>query len=145
MELELERGVGERIDAVAQVAPRRPSPGDGHRTTAPEPDRARIDADASVAVLRRCTALAARARVELLTESRRTASDDLCVLLGSMGEWSPELLDQPDPTMTVLCAAALQDLAARLPDPDGLLAARVEAVLVLLHSVMAAGRVTAPA
>lgn len=141
--MELERSAGERIDAVAEDAAR---PSNGNRRGAvPGPELGRIDAEASVAVLRRCTALAARARVELLTASRRTASDDLSVLLSSMGEWSPELLDAPDPTMTVLCAAALQDLAARLPDPDGLLAARVEAVLVLLHDVMAGGRVAAPA
>lgn len=116
-----------------------------HRATGPEPGRGRIDAETSVAMLRRCTALAARARVELLTESRRTAADELSGLLGTMGEWSPESLEAPDPTMTVLCAAALQDLAARLPDPGGVLSMRVEAALVLLHGVMAEGRIAAPA
>ncbi|MGO1226576.1 hypothetical protein ACT3SQ_05600 [Brachybacterium sp. AOP42-C2-15] len=143
--MELEREAGEQIDAVAQVGLGQPSSRGDRRGAAAEPDRVPIDADESVAVLRRCTALAARARVELLTESRRTATDELSALLSSMGEWSAHLMETPDATMTVLCAAALQDLAARLPNPDGLLAARVEAVLVLLHSMMAEGRVGAPA
>ncbi|WP_299305321.1 hypothetical protein [uncultured Brachybacterium sp.] len=141
--MELERGAGERIDLMAQVVAG--SSKGVRRAAAPEAESGHIDAESSVAVLRRCTALAARARVELLTESRRTATEELSALLGTMGEWSSARLEAPDPTMTVLCAAALQDLAARLPDPDGVLAARVEAVLALLHGVMAEGRVVAPA
>lgn len=141
--MELERGAGEQIDLMAQVVT---GAFNGvHRAAAPEADSGHVGAESSVEVLRRCTALAARARVELLTESRRTATEELSALLGTMGERSSDLLEAPDPTMTVLCAAALQDLAARLPDPDGVLAARVEAVLALLHGAMAEGRVAAPA
>ncbi|GAA4527142.1 hypothetical protein GCM10023160_22920 [Brachybacterium paraconglomeratum] len=141
--MELEREAGEWIEGAAQIAPGL-SNGDRREVLA-EPLRDRIDAESSVAMLRLCTALAARARVELLTPRRRAATEELSALLGAMGEWPPELLDAPDPTMTVLCAAALQDLAARLPDSGGVLSVRVEAALALLHGLMAEGRIAAPA
>lgn len=141
--MELERGAREQIDAVTQVVAHQPMAIPARRAAPPSPGHDRIDGETSVAVLRRCTALAARARVELLTATRRTASDELFELLGTMGEWSPEQMDAPDPTMTVLCAAALQDLAARLPDPRGPLSERVTTVLTLLHAVMAEGRIAA--
>lgn len=105
-----------------------------------------IDPDRSTAALRRCTALATRARADLLTSGRHDASAQLADLLEEMAGWDPAALVDPDPTMTVLAAAALQDLADRLaaPAPAGL-DARIDGVLDVLHAVMEQGRVAAPA
>lgn len=105
-----------------------------------------IAPDLSTAALRRCTALATRARADLLTRGRQDASAQLAEVLEEMSRWEPAALVDPDPTMTVLAAAALQDLAARLPSPaPSALEARIEAVLPLLRAVMDRGHVAATA
>ena len=103
-----------------------------------------IPPDRTTAALRRCTALATRARADLLTHGRREAAAELAALLEEIADWSPEGLVDPDPTMTVLAAAALQDLAARLPvpAPSGL-DARIDEVVRLLGGVMDRGHVGA--
>ncbi|MGO1567027.1 MAG: hypothetical protein ACTH0H_03525 [Brachybacterium sp.] len=141
--MELERAVDERIAAMTTAAEGKPAVIGPHRAEISH--LSRLDASVSTPMLRLCTALAARARVELLSENRHAATDELSALLDTMGGWESELLDAPDPTMTVLCAAALQDLAERLPDPGAELSARVDAVLELLHGVMEDGRVVASA
>lgn len=110
---------------------------------APRPVRPRPES--ATAMLRRCTALATRARVELLTPHHRPATAELTALLAEMAHWDETGAHDPDPTMTVLAAAALQDLAERLGDPgaEGL-AAGVHEVLDVLHGMMT-GRVDAPA
>jgi hypothetical protein len=106
-----------------------------------------IAPDHSTAVLRRCTALATRARADLLlTRGRQDASAELARVLAEMAPWDPAALVDPDPTMTVLAAAALQDLAARLPSPAPAgLDTRIEEALPLLRTVMDRGRVSASA
>lgn len=105
-----------------------------------------IGPEISTPVLRRCTALATRARVDLLTPSRHTAADELEHLLASLESWDPTALADPDPTMTVLAAAALQDLAGRLPAPArSTLGARIESALTLLRTLMDGARQSAMA
>ena len=126
------------------------SPADTLRTVTPLTISDRpfgvIGPEISTPVLRRCTALATRARVDLLSPSRHTAAEDLEHLLASMELWDPTALENPDPTMTVLAAASLQDLAGRLPAPARpTLGARIEAALVLLHTIMEGARQSAMA
>lgn len=112
----------------------------------------RLDSETTTMILRRCTALAARARVDLLSPSRCEAADELVDLLAQMESWEPATLETPDPTMTVLAAAALQDLAERLhlaqqrqePNPS-VLTTSTDAVLVVLQGIMARARVDVPA
>jgi hypothetical protein len=103
-----------------------------------------IPPDRTTAALRRCTALATRARADLLTHGRHDAAAELSALLDEIAGWTPSGLADPDPTMTVLAAAALQDLAARLPvpAPSGL-DVRIEEVVGLLRGVMDRGPVAA--
>ena len=119
------------------------------RQVIPSPDAVTatsIPAELSTAALRRCTALAARARADLLTRGRQEAAAQLAALLEEMGSWEASHLVYPDPTMVVLAAAALQDLADRLPVPAPAgLEVRIELVLAVLHAVMDRGRVVAPA
>ncbi|ATG51948.1 hypothetical protein CFK38_10780 [Brachybacterium vulturis] len=110
------------------------------------------DSETATMLLRRCTALAARARVDLLTPSRCEAADELLDLLAQMESWDPAALGTPDPTMTVLAAAALQDLAERLhlaqqrqePTPSALTTS-TDAVLDVLQGIMVRHRVDVPA
>lgn len=140
--MELARGT--HVESPAGIAE---AAGDGEpRGAVIAPQGARIDAEASTALLRRCTALAARARVELLAPSRGTAAGELTALLAQMEGWEAGSLEDPDPIMTVLAAAALQDLVEQLRDPATTgLATSAEAVLRVLRSVMAASRVDVPA
>ncbi|OFT54304.1 hypothetical protein HMPREF3159_10370 [Brachybacterium sp. HMSC06H03] len=119
------------------------------RQVIPSPDAVTatsIPADLSTAALRRCTALATRARADLLTPGRQDAAAQLAALLEEMGSWKASHPLDPDPTMVVLAAAALQDLADRLPVPAPAgLEVRIELVLAVLHAVMERGRVAAPA
>lgn len=112
----------------------------------PQRSPSTIGPEISTPVLRRCTALATRARVDLLSASRHTAADELERLLASLESWDPAALADPDPTMTVLAAAALQDLAGRLPSSArSTLGAHIETVLDLLHTLMDGARHSAMA
>lgn len=112
----------------------------------PQRSPSTIGPEMSTPVLRRCTALATRARVDLLSASRHTAADELERLLASMESWDAAGLQDPDPTMTVLAAAALQDLAGRLPAPArSTLGARIATALMLLHTLMDGARQSAMA
>lgn len=127
--------VTERAEAARQVPP------SSDAVTATS-----IPAELSTAALRRCTALATRARADLLTPGRQEAAAQLAALLEEMGCWEASHLVHPDPTMVVLAAAALQDLADRLPVPAPAgLEVRIELVLAVLHAAMDRGRVAAPA
>lgn len=139
--MELERAVDGRIIAMTAAAEGTPALIGHHLPEAPPPTR--LDTSVTTPVLRLCTALAARARVELLSQNRHAAADELSELLVAMSRWEPELLEPPDSTMTVLCAAALQDLAERLQDPGTELASRVEVVLALLHATLEKGPIGA--
>lgn len=109
------------------------------------PGTGRIGADVSTPLLRRCTALATRARVDLLSGGR-TAAEELEQVLATLESWDPKNLVAPDATMIVLAAASLQDLAERLPDPArSTLGPRISAVLHLLHTVMGGSRIDAMA
>lgn len=108
--------------------------------------------ETSTMMLRRCTALAARARVDLLCPGRGAAAEELTALLEEMASWEPARLQAPDPTMTVLAAAALQDLAERLARAEaqqtpasGMAITGIPAVLAVLQELMAGGRVDVPA
>ena len=111
-----------------------------------------LDSETATLLLRRCTALAARARVDLLSPGRCGAAEELGDVLTRMRSWEPSARDLPDPTMTVLAAAALQDLAERLrradqqgePSPSWL-ATSIDAALSVLQGIMAGGRVDVPA
>lgn len=139
--MELERGAEASSATTVETVT---TTGTGAPRLLAAPGIERIDPETSTSVLRRCTALATRARVEMLSPSRRAAVDELNVLLAEMRAWTPEALEEPDPTMTVLCAAALQDLAERLDDSAPvLLATRVGMVLDLLREVMGPARIDA--
>ena len=134
---------GPRHVTTAETSPIPQSPTLADHLPDAEPS-ALIPPDRTTAALRRCTALATRARSDLLTHGRREAAAELAALLEEIADWSPEGLVDPDPTMTVLAAAALQDLAARLPvpAPSGL-DARIDEVVRLLGGVMDRGHVGA--
>ena len=105
-----------------------------------------IDPAESTPLLRLCTALATRARVDLLTAGRRTASEELEEVLVVLESWKSTTIVDPDPTMVVLAAAALQDLLERLPETSRpSLGARVEAALGVLHALMRSARIDAMA
>lgn len=97
-----------------------------------------LPAEASTDALRRCTALATRARVELLGTGRR-AVEELGELLAEMARWEDVALLDPDPTMLVLTVASLQDLAERLDGTDGgELGDRIAAVVTRLRAELPA-------
>lgn len=107
---------------------------------------AMIAAVTSTPLLRRCTALAAQARVELLTESRRSATEELEGVLATIESWAPTEVVSPDPTMVTLAAAALQDLLERLSQvPMSTLEGRITRVLEVLHALMTASHIRAMA
>lgn len=96
-------------------------------------------------VLRRCTALATRARVEMLSGGRHPAAKDLLGVLEEIRGWGERELLTPDPTMLALSAASLQDLAERLPDSeDPALASAVGSVLGRLHRELEGASLAAP-
>lgn len=112
----------------------------GRRAESPE----LIGPDLTTPLLRRCTALAARARVDLLSGGRHDACDELEHLLVAIDAWDRSGIVDPDPTMVVLAAAALQDLGERLPaSVASTLGTRIAAVLELLHTLMDSRRIDA--
>lgn len=111
---------------------------------APGPDLAEqllaIPTSRSTALLRRCTALATRARVDLLVTSRRVDCDELAGVLTELGSWEGAHLDDPDPTMLALAAAALQDLGERLEGPQAMaLGTEITRALAVLHTAIPRG------
>lgn len=99
-------------------------------------DRIILHPDATTPALRRCTALAARARVELL-QRRQDSADELISVLDEITRWEDASLIAPDPTMLALSAAALQDLRERLAEhTEAELTARVDAVLTVLRDAL---------
>lgn len=119
------------------MTPHRSAP-EGAPTAGPITLDQAVLAEESTDALRRCTALAARARVELLGTGRR-AAEELEQLLAEMLRWDDAALLDPDPTMLVLAIASLRDLAERLDDPGSdELRARIAAVVARLHAVMPA-------
>ena len=140
--MELERGAGDENAPIAS-----PVLEGVELLFSEEPSAQRIAAETSTLILRRCTALAARARVDLLSaHPRAAAAAELVVLLESMESWSAAVLVSPDPTMTALAAAALQDLRERLQDPESaMLVGRIQGVLEILHSLMEGARIATPA
>lgn len=112
----------------------------------PIPEHAPIKAAISTPLLRSCTALAAQARVELLTESRRGATGELEGVLAIIEDWDPREVLSPDPTMVALAAAALQDLRERLPESaTSTLGGRIVRALTVLHALMETSRLRAMA
>lgn len=110
------------------------------------------DPESTTTMLRRCTALATRARVDLLSAGRGNAAGELATLLRGMRQWDPASLGAPDPIMVVLAAAALQDLVERLraadqplPEDSLALATGADAALEVLRELMAEGRIDVPA
>lgn len=102
----------------------------------PHPGTGTLPPEESTLQLRRCTALATRARVELLGAHRHPAEDELEVVLGVISAWDVEDVRDPDPAMTVLAAAALQDLAERLPADHHELGARIALALPILRALL---------
>lgn len=101
------------------------------------PQQAAIPPSASTPLLRRCTAVATRARADLLTESRHAASDELAEVLDLIEEWDRDAVLDPDPTMLALAAASLQDLRERLPaGSDPMSASRIGRVVDLLNDLL---------
>lgn len=143
--MELERGVGDEIAPIASPALEEVAGFELLLSAGPSTEQ--IAPETSTFMLRRCTALAARARVDLLSpHARSAAAAELVVLLDSMESWTAAVLVDPDPTMTVLAAAALQDLRERLQDPESaVLATRIHGVLEVLHSLMEEARISTPA
>src|SRR5699024_6979605 len=85
-----------------------------------------------------CTALAPAGRVELLTESHRSATTELDGVLREIETWAPEQVQAPDTTMVALAAAALQDLRERMAQaPTSTLEGRISRALDVLHALMA--------
>lgn len=97
-----------------------------------------IPASRSTPLLRRCTALATRARVDLLIVSRPAEVDELAGVLAELGSWEGAHLSDPDPTMLALAAAALQDLDERLEGPQEMaLGGEIARALEVLQTAMA--------
>ncbi|WP_114856601.1 hypothetical protein [Brachybacterium sp. YJGR34] len=139
--MDLDRGIGNET-ATTDSPPEAPAASAQRSAAHPSP----LGPDVTTPILRRCTALAARARVDLLTESRHAASDELEQLLTSIVSWDPRSVVDPDPTMVVLAAAALQDLADPLPAAvRTTLGARLDRALELLHAVLDGARIDAMA
>lgn len=91
----------------------------------------------STPLLRRCTALATRARVDLLVTSRPADCAELSEVLAELAAWEGGQLIDPDPTMLALAAAALQDLAERLDEPLLLsMGDRISAALGVLRGAL---------
>ncbi|MGP9681263.1 MULTISPECIES: hypothetical protein [unclassified Brachybacterium] len=127
--MDLERGIVGGTDGVL-----------GRPAESPE----MIGPDLTTPLLRRCTALAARARVDLLSGGRHDACDELEHLLVTIDAWDRSGIVDPDPTMVVLAAAALQDLGERLPASVACaLGMRITVVLDLLHTLMDSRRIDA--
>lgn len=96
-----------------------------------------IPASRSTPLLRRCTALATRARVDLIVTSRPADCEELAGVLTELASWEGAHLDEPDPTMLVLAAAALQDLRERWGEAQQMaLGAAIAAALGVLHAAM---------
>lgn len=118
----------------------------GPASASPPTEPAVIAATISTPLLRRCTALAAQARVELLTESRRSATEELEGVLAIIENWAPAEVLSPDPTMVTLAAAALQDLLERLSQVSmSTLEGRITRALAVLHALMTPSHVRAMA
>lgn len=91
----------------------------------------------STPLLRRCTALATRARVDLLVTSRPADCAELSEVLAELAAWEGGQLIDPDPTMLALAAAALQDLVERLDEPHLLaMGDTISAALGVLRSAL---------
>lgn len=97
----------------------------------------------STPLLRQCTALATRARVELLGSALGPAGRDLIGVLAEIAGWSPEEVVDIDPTMSALAAASLQDLRARVDgEVELLLGASIDATTAVLCEVMPSRHLT---
>src|SRR5690606_442861 len=129
--MELERG---DLDAVRTP----PHPGITALLPAAPPQRAlgAVSPEESTTLLRRCTALAARARVELLGGGRHPAGEQLAGVLAELAAWKADQVGDPGPTMTALTAAALQDLAERLPAEQAELTVHVDRALPVLRALL---------
>ena len=91
----------------------------------------------STPLLRRCTALATRARVDLLVTTRPADCAELSEVLAELAAWEGRQLIDPDPTMLALAAAALQDLVERLDEPHLLaMGDTISAALGVLRSAL---------
>ena len=91
----------------------------------------------STPLLRRCTALATRARVDLLVTTRPADCAELSEVLAELAAWEGGQLIDPDPTMLALAAAALQDLVERLDEPHLLaMGDTISAALGVLRSAL---------
>ena len=96
-----------------------------------------IPPEESTALLRRCTALATKARADLLNRSRPGDPREFQEVLSTLAGWPVDSLRNPDPTMVVLASASLHDLADRLPvETHGALGAQVDSALSLLEQLM---------
>ncbi|MGY5764581.1 hypothetical protein ACXET9_05190 [Brachybacterium sp. DNPG3] len=132
--MDLDRASGSRsVDIVG----RRPDRPIIPSSEGPQQPLAPLLPEVTTPLLRRCTALAAKARVELLSQRLHAAADELGEVLDQISRWTPSLLVSPDPTMLALCTASLQDLVERMPESDpSVLTERIDRVLDLLHGVL---------
>lgn len=108
----------------------------GHRVTSQDrtdPDvreTDRISRAQSTELLRRCTGLSARARVESMGERHAASGAELLTVLEQIIGWDDAVLEDTDVTMLALAGASLDDLRRRVcrsADPE-LYAAVVQAL-----------------
>lgn len=96
-----------------------------------------VPASHSTPLLRRCTSLATRARVDLMMTSRRADIAKLAEVLGDVAAWETAVLVDPDRTMVALAAASLQDLQERLDEAGQIaLGSAIDRALAVLHAAL---------
>ncbi|HIY25165.1 MAG TPA: hypothetical protein H9837_12840 [Candidatus Brachybacterium merdigallinarum] len=102
-----------------------------------------LDREATTPLLRRCTALAANARIELILGSRHASADELEPVLAQLESWSSIHVVDPDPTMLALAIAALEDLHERVQEaPEAPSTERIARVVALLRELALAPRLS---
>lgn len=67
---------------------------------------------------------------------RHPAGEQLAGVLAELAAWKVDQVSDPDPTMTALAAAALQDLAERLPAEQAELTVHVDRALPVLRALL---------
>lgn len=87
----------------------------------------------STAILRRCTAVAARARMDVLIAHRPDWLAELDAVLDEVDAWRGRRIEPVDPPMLAIAVAALEDLCRTVTEEaDSATVARIATALEIL-------------